>query len=268
MTITDFLEKIQHESEYKGQIRHIETILAREASYGELARPVPDVLSAALVAAGIERLYSHQVEAVDAIRNGDNVVVVSGTASGKTLCYNIPVIETLLGDPNAKALYLFPTKALAQDQLKGLIRLSGLDDRLMELVRPGTYDGDTSRHTRRKLRDEGNIILSNPDMLHAGILPYHPKWNRFFKDLKYVVIDEIHTYRGIFGSNVANVMRRLQRICEHYGSSPQFICSSATIANPKEHAERITGREMELVTDDGSPRGSKRWPRIATRSCS
>ncbi len=259
MTITDFLEHIQHESEYKGQIRHIETLPAREASYGELSRPLPEVLSAALGAAGIDRLYSHQVEAVDAIRNGDNVVVVSGTASGKTLCYNIPVIETLLGEPNAKALYLFPTKALAQDQLKGLVRLSGLDDRLMELVRPGTYDGDTTRHTRRKLRDEGNIILSNPDMLHAGILPYHPKWNRFFKDLRYVVIDEIHTYRGIFGSNVANVMRRLQRVCEHYGSSPQFVCSSATIANPKELAERLTGLPVEVVDNDGSPRGKKHF---------
>ena len=259
MTITDFLEKLQHESEYKGQIRHIETIPAREASYGELSSPMPDVLAAALGAMDIERLYSHQVKAVDAARSGKNVVVVSGTASGKTLCYNIPVIEELLEDPSTKALYLFPTKALAQDQLKGLVRLKELSPELAELVRPGTYDGDTTRHTRRKLRDEGNIILSNPDMLHAGILPYHPKWNRFFKDLRYVVIDEIHTYRGIFGSNVANVMRRLQRVCDHYGSSPRFICSSATIANPKELAEKLIGRPVEIVDNDGSPHGKKHF---------
>jgi DEAD/DEAH box helicase domain-containing protein len=257
LTIADFLERIVREREYKGQIRHIETIPAREASYGALAAPMPDVLANALAAAGVERLYSHQVEAIDAVRHGDNVVVVSGTASGKTLCYNIPVVETLLTDPTAKALYLFPTKALAQDQLKGLVRLAGLDTRLTELVRAGTYDGDTTRHTRRKLRDEGNVILSNPDMLHAGILPYHPKWNRFFKDLKYVVIDEIHTYRGIFGSNVANVLRRLRRVCEHYGSHPQFICSSATIANPAELAEGLTGLPVKVVDNDGSPRGRK-----------
>ena len=241
VTIAEFLEKIQHESEYKGQIRHIETVPAREASYGELAGALPAVLSEALREAGVDRLYSHQVEAIDSVRDGGNVVVVSGTASGKTLCYNIPVIERLLEEPDAKALYLFPTKALAQDQLKGLLRLASLSGRLSELVRAGTYDGDTTRHTRRKLRDEGNVILSNPDMLHAGILPYHPKWNRFFKALRYVVIDEIHTYRGIFGSNVANVMRRLSRVCEHYGSHPQFICSSATIAaNRRSWKSRLT----------------------------
>jgi DEAD/DEAH box helicase domain-containing protein len=257
MTIAEFLDKLQRESEYKGQIQHIETVPAREASYGEPARSLPGTLAKALSAAGVDRLYSHQVEAIDAVRNGENVVVVSGTASGKTLCYNIPVVETLLDDPDAKALYLFPTKALAQDQLKGLVRLAGLDDRLSDVIRAGTYDGDTTRHTRRKLRDEGNIILSNPDMLHAGILPYHPKWNRFFKDLRYVVIDEIHTYRGIFGSNVANVMRRLSRVCEHYGSSPQFICSSATIANPRELAEKLIGAPVRVVDNDGSPRGKK-----------
>jgi len=257
LTITDFLEKIQREREYKGQIRHVETLPAREASYGELSRPIHAALRAALEKAGVGRLYSHQVEAIEAARRGEDVVVVSGTASGKTLCYNVPVIEALLADPAAKALYLFPTKALAQDQLKGLVRLAGHDERLAGLVRAGTYDGDTTRHTRRKLRDEGNIILSNPDMLHAGVLPYHPKWNRFFKDLRYVVIDEIHTYRGIFGSNVANVIRRLARVCEHCGSSPQFICSSATIANPSELAGKLIGRPVTVVDNDGSPRGKK-----------
>jgi DEAD/DEAH box helicase domain-containing protein len=257
MTIGDFIEKIQHDHDYQGQISHIETVPAREAVYGDLGQPIPDVLRDALREAGIERLYSHQIQAIESIRAGENVVVVTGTASGKTLCYLIPIIETLLADPTAKALCLFPTKALAQDQQKGLTRLAALTPELTDLIRTGTYDGDTTRHTRRKLRDDGNIILSNPDMLHAAILPYHPKWNRFFKDLKYVVVDEIHTYRGIFGSNVANVLRRLRRVCEHYGSNPRFICSSATIANPRELAESLIGLPVEVVDNDGSPRGKK-----------
>jgi DEAD/DEAH box helicase domain-containing protein len=259
MTITEFLEKLRHDGDYRGQITYVETIRAREAVHRDPENPLPRELLRALRENGIERLYSHQVDAIDALRDGRNVVVVTGTASGKTLCYNVPVIESLLGDPSTKALYLFPTKALAQDQLKGLTRLAQLDPALSDLVRAGTYDGDTTRHTRRKLRDEGNIILSNPDMLHAGILPYHAKWNRFMKDLKYVVVDEIHTYRGIFGSNVANVLRRLRRVCDHYGSDPQFICSSATIANPKELAEGLVGLPFEVVDDDGSPRGTKHF---------
>ncbi len=259
MTITDFLQKIRHDGYYAGQIAHVETVPSREAEYGDLSEPLPGPLARALEAAGIERLYSHQVDAIEAVRRGRNVVVVTGTASGKTLCYNVPVLERLLAKPSAKALYLFPTKALAQDQVKSLTRLAGLDTELMEVVRTGTYDGDTTRHTRRKLRDEGNVILSNPDMLHAGILPYHAKWNRFLKDLEYVVVDEIHTYRGIFGSNVANVLRRLRRVCEHYGSHPQFICSSATIANPRELAERLVGEPFEVVDRDGSPRGTKHF---------
>lgn len=257
MTIAGFLESLRHHRYYRGQISHVEVVPAREARYGELEEPLPRPLSEALTAAGIERLYSHQVESIEGVRDGRNVVVVTGTASGKTLCYNIPVIETLLEEPSSKALYLFPTKALAQDQQRGLMRLRELDRRIGEAVRSGTYDGDTTRHTRRKLRDEGNIILSNPDMLHAAILPYHAKWNRFLKDLRYVVVDEIHTYRGIFGSNVANVLRRLRRVCEHYGSNPQFIASSATIANPGELAERLTGLPFATVDTDGSPRGRK-----------
>jgi len=257
MNISDFLEQIQRDRDYAGQVSHIEVVPAREAVYGELRRPMPAALTRALSSAGIGRLYSHQVSAIESIRAGRNVVVVTGTASGKTLCYNIPVIERLLEEPDAKALYLFPTKALAQDQLKSLTRLAGEDPALAELVRTGTYDGDTTRHTRRKLRDEGNIILSNPDMLHAGVLPYHAKWNRFLRNLRYVVVDEIHTYRGVFGSNVANVLRRLRRVCEHYGSDPQFICSSATIANPRELAERLVGQPFDVVDEDGSPRGKK-----------
>ncbi|MDI6827069.1 MAG: DEAD/DEAH box helicase, partial [Armatimonadota bacterium] len=199
----------------------------------------------------------HQVEAIENIRNGKNVVVLTGTASGKTLCYNIPVLETLLTNPTAKALYMFPTKALAQDQLRGLRRWAELEPSLARIMKTGTYDGDTPQTTRRKLRDEASIILTNPDMLHQGILPYHTRWNRFLSDLHYVIIDEIHTYRGVFGSNVANVIRRLNRICEFYGSKPQFICCSATIANPLELAQKLTGIPMVLVDNDGSPRGAK-----------
>ena len=206
---------------------------------------------------GIERLYTHQVQAIDAIRSGEDVAIVTSTASGKTLCYNVPVLERLVADPDTKALYLFPTKALAQDQLRGLMRYLELDPSL-PLV-PGTYDGDTPPNARRKLRDEGNVILTNPDMLHQGILPRHPSWGQFFRNLAYVVIDEMHTYRGVFGSNVGCVIRRLSRICQHYGGRPQFVCCSATIANPAELAEKLTDRPVTLVDDDGAPRGPKKF---------
>jgi DEAD/DEAH box helicase domain-containing protein len=236
---------------------HIENISPREAQYGELMLPINPRLNAVLQTQGIEKLYSHQVNAIDSIRNGNDIVIVTSTASGKTLCYNIPVIETLLNDPNARALYLYPTKALAQDQLKKLFTFKELDDSFDFDI--GTYDGDTPTNTRKKLRDSGRIILSNPDMLHASILPNHSRWGNFFTNLRFVVVDEIHAYKGIFGSNVANLMKRLNRICKHYGSSPQFICCSATISNPKELAENITGHEMTLVDNDGSPKGSKRF---------
>ncbi|MFP4250090.1 MAG: DEAD/DEAH box helicase, partial [Armatimonadota bacterium] len=181
----------------------------------------------------------------------------TGTASGKTLCYNIPVVEALLDDPMATALYIYPTKALAQDQLRGLSTLE--TDEMSEWFMAGTYDGDTPGNLRRRLRDGGNVILTNPDMLHQGILPHHARWNRFFTHLRYVVIDEVHAYRGVFGSHLANVMRRLHRICRHYGAEPQFVCCSATIGNPREHAERVVGAQMELVDEDGAPRGPRRF---------
>ncbi|MCB1164221.1 DEAD/DEAH box helicase, partial [bacterium] len=239
-------------------LAHVERIPAREARFADPAAPLPESLRAALAADGIERLYRHQAHALDAARRGENVVVVTGTASGKTLCYNLPVFETLLADPQATALYLFPTKALAQDQLKTAQRLA---DSLPELgrLRLGTYDGDTSTHTRRKLRAEGRLVLSNPDMFHAGILPGHTRWARFFMNLRYVVLDEVHSYRGIFGSNVAAVMRRLRRICKHYGSDPVFIASSATIGNPRELAAEVIGGPVTLVDEDGSPRGPKQF---------
>lgn len=257
MDFKKYLSNIQTSRDYNGQIARIEELPARDAAFGELSRPLPDLLARAIASIGIEQLYTHQVSAVEHVRAGRNVSIVTSTASGKTLCYNIPVIEKLLEDPQAKALYLFPTKALAQDQLKTLRRLAELDLDIAANIRCGTYDGDTPGDTRRKLRDNGNVILTNPDMLHTGIMPYHARWARFFANLKYVVIDEIHTYRGIFGSNVANVIRRLRRICRHYGADPQFICCSATIANPLELAENLVGVPMELVDNDGSPKGPK-----------
>ena len=258
-TFADFLEEITSSPRYTGEIAHVQLIPARKAAFGKLARPLPEPIQRALTSLGIKRLYSHQAQAIESLRAGRHTAIVTSTASGKTLCYNLPVLETLLGDPKAKAFYLFPTKALAQDQLRALHRLAGQDDALRELVRAGTYDGDTPGTTRRKLRAQANIILTNPEMLHQGILPYHSRWAHYFADLKYIVVDEVHTYRGIFGSNVANLLRRLHRVCRHYGASPTFVCCSATIANPKELSERLTGLPMELVDKDGSPKGPRRF---------
>jgi len=271
MNVEAFLQRLGRDRRVRDQIHHVEDLPQRPAAYGdiELAAPV----RASLEARGIARLYTHQADAIRHVREGRNVVVVTGTASGKTLCYHVPILETLLEDPLATTLALYPTKALAQDQFRGLSEL------LEFVVRPlgrrgeeragsphyelkflaGPYDGDTPAPQRRKLRDKGSVILTNPDMLHQGILPNHARWARFFTNLRYVVIDEVHAYRGVFGSHLANVVRRLHRICRHFGSQPQFICSSATIANPQEHAERITGEPMELVTNDGSPRGRKKF---------
>lgn len=257
MNTEKILAALRASEGYAGQLVHVEAIDARDAEHAELARPLPEPLERALKEQGIERLYRHQVEAVDRVRRGEHTVVVTSTASGKTLCYNLPVLENLLEDPSLRALLLYPTKALAQDQLRGLLRWN---EQVPELeILAGTYDGDTAGTTRRKLRDEANLILSNPDMLHSGILPNHARWGDFFANLRYVVLDEIHVYRGVFGSNVANLMKRVTRVCRHYGSDPIFVCCSATIANPKELAEGLTGRSMKLVDRDGSPRGGKKF---------
>ena len=211
-----------------------------------------------IAAAGIDNLYTHQSAAVAAALRGDNVVVATATASGKSLCYTLPVLQRLLDKPKARALYLFPTKALAQDQFaatQALIHDGGLP------LEVGVYDGDTARHLRTAVRKNSHIVISNPDMLHAGMLPYHPQWRDLFGRIEYVVIDEIHTYRGVFGSHVANVLRRLQRICAFHGSRPQFICCSATIANPLEHAERLVERPFTLIDErqNGAPHGEKQF---------
>jgi len=252
-----FLADVMEDRAYAGQVVHVRSTPARPARHADPAAALPEPLAAGLKAIGVKRLYVHQARALDLARQGKDFVVVTGTASGKTMCYNLPVLERLLADPKAKALYLFPTKALAQDQLGTLRRWADAGPDLAEALRPATYDGDTPRHNRRKIRMEANVILSNPDMLHVGVLPSHPRWASFFQDLRYVVVDELHQYRGIFGSNVAMVMRRLARVCAHYGSRPQFICASATIANPGELAEAVTGRPCETLDADGSPRGPR-----------
>lgn len=224
--------------------------------------PFPGTLDPRLVAAlgkrGIAQLYSHQAEAVAYATSGRNVVTVTPTASGKTLCYNVPVVDAILRNPSTRALYLFPTKALAQDQLAELHQLAELVG-----VEGGgdigvfTYDGDTPQDARRAIRGRAHVVLSNPDMVHSGILPHHPRWAKLFENLQYVIIDELHAYRGVFGSHLANILRRLHRVCRHYGSSPTFICSSATIANPRDLAEKLTGAPFELVEQSGAPRGEK-----------
>ncbi|MGH7726594.1 MAG: DEAD/DEAH box helicase [Candidatus Eiseniibacteriota bacterium] len=252
-----WLEELRTRRDYDDELVHVAHLPSRPARHAEPDRPLPPALARALAGIGIEKLYTHQARAIDCVRAGRSVVLVTGTASGKTLAYNLPVVERLLANPDAHALYLFPTKALAQDQLKSLGRLLDAGDGFRERIHPGVYDGDTSVAARRKLRQQGNVILSNPDMLHQGILPYHAKWARFFRGLAVVVVDEIHTYRGIFGSNVALVLRRLRRIAQHYGANPVFVCCSATIRNPDELAQALVGEPVEVVTDDGSPRGPR-----------
>ena len=220
--------------------------------------PWPDNLDPRLIAAlrarGVEGLYTHQAQATSAALAGRNVVVVTPTASGKTLCYNLPVLDAIAHDDAARALYLFPTKALAADQL---VELRALADAAELGLKTHTYDGDTPPNVRAVVRSAGQVVITNPDMLHAAILPHHTKWFKLFENLRFVVIDELHSYRGLFGSHVANVMRRLQRICRHYGSDPVFICASATIANPADLAERMIGAPVELVDDNGAPSGRR-----------
>jgi DEAD/DEAH box helicase domain-containing protein len=227
---------------------------ALPAAYAPFPPGLDDRLTTALRSRGIAQLYTHQAEAVRHALSMRDVVVITPTASGKTLCYNAPVLHAILQDHSSRALYLFPTKALAQDQLA---ELQAMCDALPEPIGVFTYDGDTPQDARRTIRARAHVVLSNPDMLHSGILPHHPRWAKLFENLRYVVIDELHAYRGVFGSHLANVLRRLRRICAHYGSSPTFLCSSATIANPRDLAERLTERPFELVDQSGAPRGEK-----------
>jgi len=227
---------------------------ASSGTYRDFPESVNTNLRRVLEDRGIGQLYSHQAEAFRAVEQDENVVVVTPTASGKTLCYNLPILNALLADPGARAMYLFPTKALAEDQLHEL--RTAIDATGSEL-RAFTYDGDTPQDARKAIRQRANIVLTNPDMLHAGILPHHTRWAKLFENLRYIVIDELHYYRGVYGSHLANLLRRLRRICEFYGAKPVFICCSATIANPRELAEALTGLPFRLVDSNGAPRGEK-----------
>ena len=243
-------------SRLQGDITLDHVVASSPATFAPLPADLKPELAAALRSRGIDRLYSHQAEAYSAVRNGRHLVVVTPTASGKTLCYNLPVLQRLLEDPERRAIYLFPTKALAQDQLA---ELGALKAGLPIDLRVDTYDGDTSPGRRTAIREAGHIVMTNPDMLHTGVLPHHTRWRRLFSSLEFVVIDELHTYRGLFGSQVANVLRRLKRICEFYGSRPTFICASATIANPLQLAQRLLEEDdIALVDRNGAPRGERR----------
>lgn len=257
MNVHQFIEQVKKQRYFDDQIVHVQELSSRGAAWGEVPGGLHPALQKQLADEGVKKLYSHQAETVRLVREGLNPVVVTGTASGKTLCYNIPVVEKLAEEPGATALYLFPTKALAQDQLRGLARLLKVFDAASAKPLAGVYDGDTPANLRRRLRDGASVILTNPDMLHQGLLPQHARWSRFFSKLRFLVIDELHAYRGVFGSHLANVLRRLFRVCRQYGAAPQIICCSATIGNPREHAEAITGHRMDLVSIDGAPRGPK-----------
>ncbi|HUQ88384.1 MAG TPA: DEAD/DEAH box helicase [Vicinamibacterales bacterium] len=239
-------------------ITAVRRLPAVEAAYAPFPAEIDARLRAAFESRGVTQLYTHQAEAFEHVISGRQVVITTPTASGKTLCYNLPVLDRILKKPSARALYLFPTKALAQDQMAELHELTtSIGEVGGEAIGVHTYDGDTPQDARRTIRTRAHIVLSNPDMVHSGILPHHPRWAKLFENLDFVVIDELHAYRGVFGSHLTNVLRRLQRICRHYGSNPQFICSSATIANPAELAERLAEKPFELVQKSGAPRGEK-----------
>ena len=246
--IEDFIRSIKHTQGYKKQIVHTEEIPAQDAVFGELEKPLPDNLNLCLLNRDI-KLYSHQAQAINLARQGKNVVIATPTASGKTLAFNIPVLEALTEDKKATALYLYPTKALTNDQLK-VLRNMEKDTGIK--ADANVYDGDTPQSQRASIREDSRIILTNPYGLHQ-YLPWHYKWRTFLQNLKFIIIDEAHVYRGVYGSNVAMLLRRLLRICSFYHANPQIILSSATIANPAEHAKKLTGKDFEIVTNDGSP---------------
>jgi DEAD/DEAH box helicase domain-containing protein len=255
-SIEEMIETIKNTPELMSQVTHWRTIAPRAATYADFPETIDPGLRAALVEKGITRLYTHQAESFRAAEEGRSVIAVTPTASGKTLCYNLPVLNRILKDDSSRALYLFPTKALAQDQVA---ELHEIVDRLGADIKTHTYDGDTPPTVRQAIRNAGHIVVTNPDMLHSAILPHHTKWVKLFENIKFIVIDELHSYRGVFGSHVANVIRRLKRICRFYGSAPQFICASATIDNPGEHAERLVGEPVALVNRNGAPAGEKHF---------
>jgi len=250
------IQSLRSDRRFMSSVAHWQVIPAREGRYSEFPPEIDGRILSAVRAKGIQRLFTHQYQAYTEVRRGNNIVVVTPTASGKTLAYNLPVLQTLIEEPQAKAMYMFPTKALSQDQQAELneILLGG------EIpVRIFTYDGDTPRSIRISVREEGRVVITNPDMLHTGVLPNHTKWIKFFQALRFIVIDEIHTYRGVFGSHMTNLIRRLKRICSFYGTKPQFICCSATIGNPQGLAEKIVEEPVTLIGDNGAPAGERHF---------
>ena len=254
LTLNEWVTRLKKNKSFLNNAAAIIDIPEKAGDWEDYPSWVNPQLLAVLKNHGMERLYKHQAQAVRFIRNGKDVVLVTPTASGKTLCYNLPVLQSILEEPETRALYLFPTKALAQDQMH---EIYGLISDLKADIKTFTYDGDTPDDARQAIRKQGHVVVTNPDMLHAGILPHHTKWQKLFVNLKYIVIDELHIYRGIFGSHFANVIRRLIRICRFYGANPVFICCSATVANPREHAEKILEREVALLDKSGAPTAAK-----------
>ncbi|TKC19674.1 DEAD/DEAH box helicase [Robertmurraya kyonggiensis] len=255
-SLQEFLKELKLENKFNENIVHWHTIEEKEARTVELPLQINENLRLALQKRGVNELYTHQKSAFEAVQEKKNIVAVTPTASGKTLCYNLPVLQAITEDTQTRALYIFPTKALAQDQKS---EINELIQEAELMINSYTYDGDTQASIREKVRKAGHIVITNPDMLHSAILPHHTKWVSLFENLKYVVIDELHIYRGVFGSHVANVIRRLLRICRFYGSDPIFICTSATIANPLELAENLTGKKMEHIDNNGAPSGRKHF---------
>src|SRR4030043_843432 len=254
MSINEIIESWKRSRAISSCITGVRIFEKREGQYHPFPKFIHPVIREALYTERTEQLYPQQVEAIEAVHEGKDIVVVSPTASGKTLCYNLPVLNTKLEMPSSKAFYLFTLKALSQDQM---FELQGFIQRIEKSIATFTYDGDTPQDARQAIRTRGDIVITNPDMLHTGILPHHTKWMNFFQNLKFVVIDELHTYRGVFGAHMTNVLRRLDRICRFYGSRPQFICCSATIANPKELAERLLERDVTLIDKNGAPSSEK-----------
>ncbi|MEW9049872.1 MAG: DEAD/DEAH box helicase [Neobacillus sp.] len=255
-TLQDILADIKIDERFNENIVDWKTLEAKEAKTVRLPDDLHPSIRTSLQSRGIDKLYTHQSSAYEEIMKGNSIVAVTPTASGKTLCYNLPILQSILLNSSSRALYMFPTKALAQDQkseINEIIQAAGVD------INSYTYDGDTPANIRQKVRKAGHVVITNPDMLHAAILPHHTKWVSLFENLKFVVIDELHTYRGVFGSHVANVIRRLKRICHYYGSNPVFICTSATIANPLELAEALTEEKMQLIDNNGAPSGKKHF---------
>ncbi|MCB5251501.1 MAG: DEAD/DEAH box helicase, partial [Candidatus Cloacimonetes bacterium] len=256
--IEDLVERLQKDKRHRDTIVSTHIVPAREAEYADFPALLSPLLIEILQAQGICRLYSHQAEAISHVLQRQSVVISSGVASGKSLCYQLPILNGLILEPKSRALMLYPTKALAQDQSQKMIQLcSALSAKTGKKIYSAIYDGDTPTQDRSRIRRQANIIFSNPDMLHLGILPNHTLWSSYFAHLQYIVIDEVHYYRGVFGSHFANVIRRLKRICRIYMQRPVFICTSATLANARELASELIGEELILIDRDGSPMGKR-----------